>query len=418
MNEIIDIDLKSKIAPPFYKLHHHILKNNYSEYWLKGGRGSTKSSFISLEIILRMNRSSKSNAIIVMKTADLLRDSVVQQMQWAINVLGQKKIWKPYISPMMFKNVVTGQKILFKGLYDSGKTKGVKNADGEYDIVWYEELSTFKNMIEVDEATNSYIRGSENPIIFYSYNPPQNKSNWVNAESLVVKENRLVHSSSYLDIPEHLREKWLGKIWIDKAEYTKKVNYKKYEHVYLGISNGTGGEVFNNVSLRTITDEERNGFCNIIRGIDWGFAVDPFVYGVMEFDTKHKKLYIFKEIYKVGYKNRHAIEMLKKEKYNDWIIADSSEPKSIIEFRDSGLLIRGAIKGPGSVEYGIKYLADLEEIIIDHATCSNAAREFSGYELEPDGFGSFKSSYPDKNNHWIDCARYALESKMREANRM
>ena len=78
-----------------------------------------------------------------------------------------------------------------------------------------------------------------------------------------------------------------------------------------------------------------------------------------------------------------------------------------------GLRLIGAKKGPGSVDYGMQYLSDdIEEIIIDPVRCPNAAREFSSYELEQDRNGNFKGTYPDKNNHTIDAARYALEADM------
>lgn len=73
----------------------------------------------------------------------------------------------------------------------------------------------------------------------------------------------------------------------------------------------------------------------------------------------------------------------------------------------------GARKGPDSVEYGIKWLQDLEEIVIDPARCPETAREFSSYELERDREGIFKAGYPDKDNHHIDAVRYACEDDMK-----
>jgi phage terminase large subunit len=74
--------------------------------------------------------------------------------------------------------------------------------------------------------------------------------------------------------------------------------------------------------------------------------------------------------------------------------------------------IRGARKGPGSVEFGIKFLQDLEQIIIDPERCPLAAREFINYSLEMDRNGIVKSQFPDKDNHSCDCVRYALEDDM------
>jgi phage terminase large subunit len=205
---------------------------------------------------------------------------------------------------------------------------------------------------------------------------------------------------------------WLGEQFIIEAEHLKTTKPASYEHEYLGEVTGTGGEVFTNVEIRKITDEEIKGFYNIRRGIDFGYAIDPFSYGVMHYDRKKKRLYIFHEFYKVGLSNRAAYDHIKGEnKDNAQILADSAEPKSIHELRQYGLRVKRVKKGPDSIEYGIKFLQDLESIIIDDERCPETAREFLTYELEKDAMGNFKAGYPDKNNHAIDMVRYALNDE-------
>jgi phage terminase large subunit len=163
------------------------------------------------------------------------------------------------------------------------------------------------------------------------------------------------------------------------------------------------------VKCRPITDEEIKSFFNIKRGLDFGYAVDPLSYGVMHYDRKYKRLYIFHEFYKVNVSNRAAADEIQKEnKNNDVVYADSAEPKSINEIRQYGVRIAAVKKGPDSVEFGIKFLQDLEQIIIDDTRCPETAREFLAYELEKDANGNFKAGYPDRNNHSIDMVRYAL----------
>ena len=58
---------------------------------------------------------------------------------------------------------------------------------------------------------------------------------------------------------------------------------------------------------------------------------------------------------------------------------------------------------------GIRWLQALSEIVIDPARCPHAAREFSAYAYAPDGMGGFCPDCPDRDNHLIDAARYALE---------
>ena len=234
-------------------------------------------------------------------------------------------------------------------------------------------------------------------------------ASWVNAEVIVVRPDRLVHSSTYLNVPVE----WLGEQFIIEAEELKKTNELAYRNEYLGELTGTGGAVFTNITLRNITDEEINQFDNIADGIDFGYAVDPACYGQNHLDKTRRKLYIFNEIYKVGISNKKLHDEIIKVKIGrSEITADSAEPKSIDEINSyGGIRIVGAKKGPDSIDFGIRWLQNLAEIIIDPERCPNTAREFSTYEYEKDKYGNFKSKYPDINNHSIDMTRYSREKE-------
>ncbi len=120
---------------------------------------------------------------------------------------------------------------------------------------------------------------------------------------------------------------------------------------------------------------------------------------------------MFAEISGLNLFNRQFWE--KAQRYNDvWTSADSAEPKSIAELKSFGMKIKAAKKGPGSVEFGIKFLQDLEAIIIDPERCPLAAKEFINYSLEMDRNGIVKNKFPDKDNHSIDATRYGLSEDM------
>ena len=169
--------------------------------------------------------------------------------------------------------------------------------------------------------------------------------------------------------------------------------------------------MFTNITVRAITDDEISRFCRIKRGLDWGYAVDPVAY--VAANIEHNRLYIYSEFYKVGAKFDVVANAIKKEnKNNTPITCESAEPRSNDELRDRGLRVITAKKGPGSVEHGITWLQNLDEIIIDPVRCPNTKREFYEYEYAPDNNGGFKDGFPDKNNHTIDAVRYALESEI------
>lgn len=403
MSRLTDI-----IAPSFYELYYDISDEKYTHYWLKGGRGSTKSSFISVMVILGMMENADANAVAIRKVAANLKDSVYEQLLWAIDKLGVSAQWTAKLSPLELIYNPTGQRILFRGADKPKKLKSTKVSKGYIRYVWYEECDEFVGMQELRTINQSLMRGGRKFDVFYSYNPPKSQRNWVNQEVLIKHESKRVHESDYLSVPA----KWLGEQFFIEAEHLKKINPEAYRHEYLGEVTGTGGEVFTNISIRTLTDAEIKSFDRIKRGIDFGYAADPFTYVLCHFNRKRKTLYIFDEIYKVGLSNAKAAEEIKaKGEYSQVITADSAEPKSIAELKSYGLRVRGAKKGPDSVEYGIKFLQSLEQIVIDNIRCPNAAQEFINYELEPDGNDGYKSGYPDKNNHAIDAVRYAMEDE-------
>lgn len=354
-----------------------------------------------------------SNAVVLRKVGDKLQDSVYAQLLWAIDILGVSEYWQAKIQPLKLIYKPSGQEILFRSSNNQDeyrKLKSIKAKKGFFKYIWYEEVDEFYGMYEIRNINQSILRGGDGFKAFYSYNPPKTVNSWVNKEILDT-EGKYIHNSTYLDVPKE----WLGEQFFEEAERLKKKDELAYRNEYLGEVTGTGGLIFNNITCREILKDEIEAFDNIKAGIDWGFATDPAVYTENHFDSKHRKLYIFKEIYKTGMQNRVFIDMIKDIMITERIpiTGDSSEPKSIAEAKSNGLRIEGAVKGPDSVDYGIKWLQDLEEIIIDPIRCPNTYKEFSTYEYEKDKNGEFKASYPDKNNHVIDATRYSRENDMK-----
>ena len=163
-------------------------------------------------------------------------------------------------------------------------------------------------------------------------------------------------------------------------------------------------------AIREITNEEIQTFDRLKNGLDFGYAGDPLAYLKMHYDKTRRRLFIFGEVYGTRLSNAKAVAKIKKlNPLNKLVTCDSAEPRTINEFKLLGLKVTGAKKGPDSVENGIKWMQDLEEIIIDPIRCPNAAREFNDYEIEKDKEGNLKGEFPDKNNHTIDAARYGCE---------
>lgn len=396
------------VSPAFVDALHKFEENIFTEYVFSGGRGSTKSSFISLKIIELIKNNPELNAVIVRQVANTLRDSVFAQIQWAIESLELTDEFKCTYSPLEITYKPTGQKIYFRGADEPTKLKGIKVKSGYLGILWFEELDQFKGPEAVRTIEQSVVRGGDKAYIFKSFNPPKTANNWANKYVKVPKKNRYFNHSNYTQVPK----KWLGKAFIEEAEHLKEINPKSYEHEYLGIANGNGGNVFDNVIIRQITDEEISGFDRIYMGVDWGWFPDPWTWNKMYYNPSQNKLYIFDEARENKKSNKDTYEILVNEKGvtpADIITCDSAEKKSIQDYKNYGLSARGARKGPGSVDYSMKWLVSLNEIVIDNIRCPYTATEFLEYEYERTKDGEVISGYPDKENHHIDAVRYALE---------
>lgn len=406
---MFDVFLSEHIGPAFRDLAKDIFLHNHTHYDLSGGRGSLKSSFVSIIVPLLLINNPNAHALVLRKVGNTLRDSVYAQYLWAVGELGIADYWIPKVQPMELIYKPTGQKIMFRGADDPMKIKSIKAPFGYIAVTHFEEKDQFAGPSERRSILQSTMRGGPTFWNFESYNPPISRDNWANKDSLEVRADRLCHKSTYLDAPKE----WLSEQFMEEAEHLRRTDDRAYRHEYLGEPVGTGGNVFENIELRTITDKEIKSFDRIYQGVDWGWMPDPFAFIRLHYDQARKTIYFIDEIYEKKLPNETAAERIKAKKYTDaYITCDNAEPKSIADFRSCGLPAKEAVKGPGSVDYGMKWLQK-QRIVIDRGRTPHAYKEFMHYEYERDKSGDFISGYPDANNHLIDATRYALERVFR-----
>jgi len=406
------IRLSDKVLPAFNELFVYVKDKKYLYHVLKGGRGSSKSSHIAELLVLR-RMQTKSHALAVRKYASYLEKSVFEQLKWAINNLGVSEYWAQKKAPLTLIYKPTGASIIFAGADDPHRIKSIKMSDMPITDLWLEECADFKTEEEVTTIVNSIVRAelefNLSYKVFISYNPPKRRTHWLNKkyETQFIASNTHVHHSNYRD------NRYLSTQMLEEIEHVRLTSPNRYEWEYLGKPTGSGVVPFENLSFRAITNDEIKAFDNIVQGLDWGYGVDPLAMSRMHYDKTRRKLYIFGEIYGVKLSNRDVAERIKANGWHDIeVIADSAEPKSISEMKELGIKCKGAKKGPGSVEFGEKWLDDLEEIVIDPNRCPNHAREFEAIDYDVDKDGNPLPRLSGKDNHTIDCVRYGAEGQM------
>lgn len=408
------VKISDLIAAPFYDVHRSfVYDDTKTDFFLKGGRGSTKSTFAALEIALGIMRDGANgehtNAIIFRRVGNTLRDSVYSQMLRAIDMLKVNHLWKTGLSPLRLTYKPTGQIIAFEGVDDPLKLKSIAVPKGYFKYAWFEELAEFEGIEHIRSIRQSVLRGGSIYKVLLTFNPPKSIVSWVNREVLIVAKNRVVHHSTYLEVPRE----WLGEQFIMEAEQLRDNNFEAYEHEYLGKAVGTGGQIFRNLVFQEITDAEIRNFDRTVCGLDWGFSPDPLGIVWLGWQPRRRRLLVFDEEYLYGVSNSVAADRIKRRNWTGPVICDNAEPKSIADLNGYGVRAIPCRKGKGSIERGMRWLTrEVSEIVIDTERCPNATREFAGYEYAPDPNGGFKRGYPDTNNHLIDPTRYACQDFM------
>ena len=432
VDELNGVDEQNKFPPvkipaellcgAYSNLNRHISNGKTKEAIIKGGRGGWKSSYPGLKIPELIMCNPSMHALCVRNVKDTLKDSVFEQIKWGIDKLGVSDRFKFTTSPLKIVYRPTGQAIYFRGADDPIKIKSIKPPFGYIGIVWFEEFDQYNGIAAIRNMRQSAIRGTDEngeskSIIFETFNPPPTAQAWANqyvaelesrakTQEFAKQGTEILHTT-YTDVPNE----WLGEEFISEAEDLKQHNPKAYANEYLGEVTGTGGNVFENIEIRNFSEEEIQNFDKAKQGLDWGFYPDPTAFVKLQYDPSKMIIYIFDEVKRVKTGNEELIEILKEYK-NTQTIADNAEEKSISFFRSNGYNIRSCVKGPGSVDFGIKWLASRAKIVIDRTRCPNTAKEFETYEYLKDKDGNFVNGYPDKDNHFIDAVRYALNDEI------
>lgn len=143
-------------------------------------------------------------------------------------------------------------------------------------------------------------------------------------------------------------------------------------------------------------------------GLDFGFSSDPCA--LVELKHHNGKLFRHQLIYDKELTNSELVAKMiavgvdKKKR----IYADSAEPKSIRELQKAGFIVVPAVKGPDSIDAGIKQLQSMDIYTTDISKeLWHETQEYSwqlGADKEP------TNEPVDKDNHGWDATRYAVMS--------
>lgn len=145
-------------------------------------------------------------------------------------------------------------------------------------------------------------------------------------------------------------------------------------------------------------------------GIDFGYTNDPTT--IIACYLWNGKLIWDELLYEKGLNNDQIAKRMKSFgiRKNDFVVADSSEPKSIAEINAYGFSVKGAEKGKDSINFGISVLQEYEMLVTSRSV--NMIKELRKYSWDKDKTGKVLNIPIDDFNHAIDPARYIAMMKL------
>lgn len=392
-----------------------VVGGGYKTFWnyegryrvVKGGRGSKKSTTTALNYISRLMEHPTANLIVIRKVFKDHRDSTWKQLKWAANQLGVAHLWDFKVSPTEAIYIPTGQTIYFRGLDDPMSVTSITVEKGFLCWAWFEEAFQVVNEDDFNKIDMS-IRGDTGGLfkqITLTFNPWSDK-HWLKKRFFDGEnQNVLALTTNYLI------NEFLDDADIELFEWMRKYSPRRYKIEGLGEWGIAEGGVFENWREFAFDKTEiakRPGIRSAF-GLDFGYTNDPSTLSCAFVDIENRELFIFDEMYEKALLNDEIANTITEKGYGkELIIADSAEPKSIVDLRRYGLRkVKAAEKGPDSIRSGIQFIQQFT--IYVHPSCQNFSIELANYVWAKNKEGQATNKPIDEYNHLIDALRYSLE---------
>jgi len=391
------------------KKYEPITSSDSRYFIVTGGRGSGKSFSINLLLVLLTYEAGHT----ILFTRFTLASAYISIIPEFIDKIETLNIQDDFnITKDEIINKRSGSKIMFKGIKTSSgdQTANLKSLTNV--TTWVmdeaEELQSEDIFDKIDMSVRNLKQ--QNRVIMILN--PVTKEHWIYSRffedkgvmesSNTVKDNTTYIHTTYLDNLENLSESYLQQIATIKIRRPE-----KYKHQMLGgwLAKAEG-VIFNNWRLGPFKKVGVSVF-----GQDYGFASDENTLVETNIDSTNKIIYLKECFYLKGLTTSQIAELNLKHAKTNLIVGDSAEPRLIYELKHKGCNLVKAIKGQGSITYGISLLQDYD-LIVDNNSI-NLIKELNNYSwLEK------KSKTPqDKWNHLLDAVRYAITYQLQNPNK-
>jgi phage terminase large subunit len=114
-----------------------LIENKSRVLVLYGGRGSSKSNFVSKKIVYMMLDHKYFKGILIRDTQESIKESCYREIEQTISEMGLNDLFKMTVNPLEITCIENGNKVICRGLDNPTKLKSLK----DYSFAWYEETT-------------------------------------------------------------------------------------------------------------------------------------------------------------------------------------------------------------------------------------------------------------------------------------
>lgn len=373
----------------------------------KGGRGSGKSHFFAEAVVIAMLCDPELRVVCIREVQRSLKFSAKSLIESKIRQLGLQDHFQ-ILTTEIRRNGGSGI-CIFEGMQDH-TADSLKSLEG-FRLAWVEEAQSLsKRSLDLLLPTIR-MDGSE---IWFSWNPDQPDDPIDDFLVAQCPDNAVVVHTNYLDNPFCPQETW------DEAERMRRVDDDTYRHIWLGEYNVKSEAQVLHGKWRQDEFVPGDGWQGPYHGLDFGFSQDPMA--LVKVWIHDRRLYVEQESWAIGLELDACAAFFERTApgFHGYVVrADAAAPQSIAHLRTHGFpKIEAASKWPGSVEDGIRFLRQYEEIVI-HTRCQHTIEEARLYSYKVDKHtGDILPQLVDKHNHCIDAIRYALSPLIKPRARL
>lgn len=376
-----------------------------------GGSSSGKSYFLAQRCVMDILKGGR-NYLIVRKAQTAVKKSVFNEITKAINTFKVGKLFDINKSDMTI-TCHNGYQIIFSGLDDVEKIKGVTPSRGIITDIWceeatdmdYEDVKQLKKRLRGRSKATKRLTMSFNPIfqqhwIFLEYFAP---IGWTEQDTEYHDEHLSILKTTYKDNP-YLTEETIYDLEHESDPYW----YNVYSLGNFGV---LGHVIYNNWTKADLSERSFESYSN---GLDFGFGVNkehPAALVQCHYFQAENTIYVTKAEYRFNMTN----DLLAAECENFFgssalVIADCARPDNIADLRRRGINIVACKKGPDSVLNGIQWIQKCR-LIVDER-CTDLIAELSTYHWKEDKNGVSLPEPVKRQDDLLDALRYSLMYEM------